>query len=86
MQQYAGIYLLQNHSACFGCPSHQSSGVHKTETAASGTGNCNCNCNLFVIHTSKIGYKPVDIDTVTYILFSIIYIIDWIISVTIGVL
>jgi hypothetical protein len=35
-----------------------------------------CNCNLFAIHTSKIGYKPVDIDTVTYILFSIIYIVD----------
>jgi len=28
MQQYAGIYLLQNHSTCFGCPSHPSSGVH----------------------------------------------------------
>ena len=37
MQQYAGIYLLQNHSTCFGCPSHPSSGVHKTVTAASGT-------------------------------------------------
>jgi len=39
MQQYAGIYLLQNHSTCFGCPSHTSSGVHKTVTAASGTGH-----------------------------------------------
>jgi hypothetical protein len=39
MQQYAGIYLLQNHSTCFGCLSHPSSGVHKTVTAASGTGN-----------------------------------------------
>ena len=38
MQQYAGIYLLQNRSTCFGCPSHPSSGVHKTLTAASGTG------------------------------------------------
>ena len=37
MQEYAGIYLLQNHSTCFGCPSHPSSGVHKTVTAASGT-------------------------------------------------
>ena len=37
MQQYAGIYLLQNHPACFGCPSHTSSGAHKTVTAASGT-------------------------------------------------
>ena len=36
MQQYAGIYLLQNHSTCFGCPSHPSSGVHKTVTAAKG--------------------------------------------------
>ena len=38
MQWYAGIYLLQNHSTCFGCPSHQSSGVYKNVTAASGTG------------------------------------------------
>ena len=37
MQQYAGIYLLQNYSTCFGCLSHPSSGVHKTVTAASGT-------------------------------------------------
>ena len=39
MQQYAGIYLLQNYSTCFGCPSHPSSGEHKTVTAASGTGH-----------------------------------------------
>jgi hypothetical protein len=39
MQQYAGIYLLQNHSTCFGCPSHPSSGAHETVTAASGTGH-----------------------------------------------
>jgi len=39
MQEYAGIYLLQNHSTCFGGPSHPSSGVHKTVTAASGTGH-----------------------------------------------
>jgi hypothetical protein len=39
MQQYAGIYLLQNHSTYFECPSHPSSGVHKTVTAASGTGH-----------------------------------------------
>jgi len=39
MQQYAVIYLLQNYSTCFGCPSHPSSGVHKTVTAASGTGH-----------------------------------------------
>jgi len=41
MQQYAGIYLLQNHSTCFGCPPHLSSGVHKTVTAASGKGHSN---------------------------------------------
>jgi len=39
MQQYAGIYLLQNHSTCFGCPSQPSLGEHKTATAASGTGH-----------------------------------------------
>jgi hypothetical protein len=39
MQQYTGIYLLQNQSMCFGCPSHPSSGIHKTLTAASGTGH-----------------------------------------------
>jgi hypothetical protein len=38
MQQYAGMYLQQNHSTCFGCPTHPSSAVHKTVTAASGTG------------------------------------------------
>ena len=38
MQQYAGAYLLQNYSTCFGCLSHRSSGVHQTVTAASGTG------------------------------------------------
>jgi hypothetical protein len=31
-QQYAGVYLLQNHSTCFGCISHPSSGVHQTVT------------------------------------------------------
>jgi len=35
MQQYAGIYFLQNYSTCFGCPSHPSSGVHKTVTVTS---------------------------------------------------
>jgi len=40
MQQYAGIYLLQNYSTRFGCPSHPSLGVQKTVTAASGTGLC----------------------------------------------
>ena len=39
MQQYAGIYLLRSYSTCFGCPSHPSSGVHKTASAAYGTGH-----------------------------------------------
>jgi len=38
MQQYASIYLLQNHATCFGCPSHPSSRIQKTVTAVSGTG------------------------------------------------
>jgi len=37
MQQYADIYLPLNYSTCFGRPSRPSSGVHKTEVAASGT-------------------------------------------------
>ena len=41
MQQYAGIYLLQVYSTCFGRPSHPSSGVQKTVNAASGTGHSN---------------------------------------------
>jgi len=41
MQQYAGIYLLQVYSTCFGRTSHPSSGVQKTVTAASGTGHSN---------------------------------------------
>ena len=39
MQQYAGVYLLQSYSTCFGCLPQPSSGVHKTVTAASGTGH-----------------------------------------------
>ena len=39
MQQYAGIYLLQVYSTCFGRPSRPSSGVQKTVTAACGTGH-----------------------------------------------
>ena len=39
MQQYAGFYLLQKYSACFGCLSHPSSGVYQIVTAASGTGH-----------------------------------------------
>ena len=36
MQQYAGIYLLQNRSPCFGCPSHPSSGVQQPSSMAKG--------------------------------------------------
>jgi len=39
MQQYAGIYLLQIYSTCFGYPSHPSSGVHRIVTAACGIGH-----------------------------------------------
>ena len=39
MQQYAGVYLLQNYCTCFRCLLHPSSGVHQTVTAASGTGH-----------------------------------------------
>ena len=47
VQQYAGIYLLQNYSTCFGCPSHTSSGVYKTATAASGAGHITYLINNF---------------------------------------
>ena len=39
IQQDAGIYLLQNYSTCFECPSHPSSGIHQTVIAASGAGH-----------------------------------------------
>ena len=39
MQLYAGVYLPQSYSTCFGFISHPSSGVHQTVTAASGTGH-----------------------------------------------
>jgi hypothetical protein len=39
MQQYAVyiLFLLQNHSTCFRCRPHPSSGVHKTVVTATGT-------------------------------------------------
>ena len=40
MRQYEGIYLLQNHSTWFGCPSHPSSGAHKTVPEAAVTVLC----------------------------------------------
>ena len=42
IQQDATVYrclFTANPSTCLGCPSHPSSGVHKTVTAASGTGH-----------------------------------------------
>jgi hypothetical protein len=45
MRQYAGVYLLQNYSTCFGCLSNPSSGVNQTVTAASGTGHITCQSN-----------------------------------------
>ena len=39
MQQYAGVYLLQDYCTCLGCLSHTSSRVHRNVTAASGTGH-----------------------------------------------
>jgi len=53
MQQYADIYLLQNHSTCIGCLPHPSSGVHKTITAASGTGH-----NIWATTTLEEGCRP----------------------------
>ena len=47
-QQFAGIYLLQNHSTCFGCPSHPSSRVHKTVITTSGTGHSNNRATTFL--------------------------------------
>ena len=45
MQQYAGVYLLQNYSTRFGCLSHPSLGVHQTVNAASGTGHITYHSN-----------------------------------------
>ena len=60
MQQYAGIceYLLQNHSTCFGCLSHPSSGVHQTVTAASGAGY-SIGATTFLQHGQKPRWKKV---------------------------
>jgi hypothetical protein len=59
MQQYAGIYLLKNYSTCFGLPSHPSSGIHKSVTAASGTAHNNwvktfLQCDLIRPHWTKV--------------------------------
>ena len=34
------LFIAKSLSTCFGCPSHPSSGEHKTVSAASGTGHC----------------------------------------------
>jgi len=57
MQQYADIYLLQNHSTCFWCPPHLSSGVLKTVTAASGTGNIGTATSLQRGQVGRVGGK-----------------------------
>ena len=56
MQQYAGIYLLQNYSTYFGCPSHPSSGVDKIVTAASGTGHISYPDNNLPPAWPKLGH------------------------------
>ena len=48
MEQYAGIYLLQVYSTCFGRPSRPSSGVYKTVIAASGIGHVTYQVNDFL--------------------------------------
>ena len=58
MQQYAGVYLLQNYSTYFGCLSHSSSGVHQTVTAASGTGHS--------VRTTTFRQEGCCSDTMTY--------------------
>ena len=69
MQQYAGVYLLQNYSTCFGCLSHPSSGVHKTVTADSGTGHfLSCKANARV-KLAKTGYGPHSSKLVVIVLF-----------------
>ena len=65
MQQYAGIYILQNHSACFGCPSHPSSGVHETVTAASGTGHSNGATTVLQHALIRVLIRPVPEAAVT---------------------
>ena len=36
------FFVLQDHSTCFGCQPHSTSGVHKILTTASGTGHIFC--------------------------------------------
>ena len=50
LQQYAGVYLVQNYPTCFGCLSHPSSGVHRTLTVASGTGHIVRGCSYSLMY------------------------------------
>jgi len=38
--------LLHDHSTCFGCVSHPSSGIHKTVVTATGTTHWSCSCTI----------------------------------------
>jgi len=58
IEQYAGIYLLQNYSKSFGCPSHPSSGVHKNVAAASGTGHITYLSKTFLQSGLEEGFCP----------------------------
>ena len=40
--QNSSFIILKVHSTCFGCQPHPPSGLHKTETTASGTGHILC--------------------------------------------
>ena len=59
MQQYAGVYLLQNYSTCLGCLSHPSSGVHQTVTAAPGTGHVSEKQPYILIRSNECNNKQV---------------------------
>jgi len=72
MQQYASIYLLQNHSTCFGCPSHPSSGVHKTVTVASGTVHSNSATTFLQRGQIWPRWRKV-VAQILYILYYVIY-------------
>jgi hypothetical protein len=46
--------LLQNHSTCFGCQLHPSSGVYKTVTTVSGIGHSVCVCAATAAQTQTL--------------------------------
>ena len=56
MQEYVDVYLRQNYSTCFECPSHPSSGVHQIVTPASGTGHTTCQSNNLPPAWPKLGH------------------------------